>query len=158
MWVGGDYIIIQITAGHNLVADVSWSTMPTTHSPAPVCVRASARAHTLESLREENIFFSFLFQTFFFFLQSMDEGSRAAGAAALLSAALGKLFLGLRTQMRRNVRKYGRQALFFSPPSVPPSFPLSLLRRRLKEGTRRGKHGGLFAFLSSSDSCLENKT
>lgn len=28
---GGDYSIIQITAGNNLVADVFWSTMVTTH-------------------------------------------------------------------------------------------------------------------------------
>ena len=34
----GDYTIIQITAGYNLVADVSRSTMPTTHMC--VCVRA----------------------------------------------------------------------------------------------------------------------
>lgn len=41
-WVGwrrwwGDYTIIQITAGNNLVADVSRSTMPTTHRLACVC-------------------------------------------------------------------------------------------------------------------------
>ena len=34
---GGDYTIIQITAGYNLVADVSRSTMPTTHRRACVC-------------------------------------------------------------------------------------------------------------------------
>lgn len=34
----GDYTIIQITAGNNLVADVSRSTMPTTHRRACVCV------------------------------------------------------------------------------------------------------------------------
>lgn len=33
----GDYTIIQITAGNNLVADVSRSTMPTTHRLACVC-------------------------------------------------------------------------------------------------------------------------
>ena len=33
----GDYTIIQITAGYNLVADVSRSTMPTTHRRACVC-------------------------------------------------------------------------------------------------------------------------
>lgn len=43
---GGDYTIIQITAGHNLVADVSWSTMPTTHRRACVCVRVCAHIHT----------------------------------------------------------------------------------------------------------------
>lgn len=34
----GNYTIIQITAGYNLVADVSRSTMPTTHRSACVCV------------------------------------------------------------------------------------------------------------------------
>lgn len=34
----GDYTIIQITAGYNLVADVSRSTMPTTHRSVWVCV------------------------------------------------------------------------------------------------------------------------
>lgn len=34
---GGDYTIIQITAGYNLVADVSRSTMPTTHRRVCVC-------------------------------------------------------------------------------------------------------------------------
>lgn len=33
----GDYTIIQITAGYNLVADVSRSTMPTTHRRVCVC-------------------------------------------------------------------------------------------------------------------------
>lgn len=39
-----DYTIIQITAGNNLVADVSRSTMPTTHRRACVC------AYTLREL------------------------------------------------------------------------------------------------------------
>lgn len=36
--LGGDYTIIQITAGNNLVADVSRSTMPTAHKCVCVCV------------------------------------------------------------------------------------------------------------------------
>lgn len=39
---GGDYTIIQITAGYNLVADVSRSTMPTTHTHRRACVRTYA--------------------------------------------------------------------------------------------------------------------
>lgn len=43
--VGGDYTIIQITAGYNLVADVSRSTMPTTHR------RACVRTYTLKEFQ-----------------------------------------------------------------------------------------------------------
>lgn len=54
----GDYTIIQITAGYNLVADVSRSTMPTTHRRACVCAytltefQCTASSHRAEKKKK----------------------------------------------------------------------------------------------------------
>lgn len=53
----GDYTIIQITAGNNLVADVSRSTMPTTHRLACVCAltefQCSASSQRVEEKKKK---------------------------------------------------------------------------------------------------------
>lgn len=77
----GDYTIIQITAGNNLVADVSWSTMPTAHRRA--CVTHQQEFNAQKAAKQEkkkkrllwiqNQLTKKLFSFFFSFSDSNDQ-------------------------------------------------------------------------------------